>query len=59
MFVRHLDLKLLMITKKKKEYFKKRIFKKTKGNKGYIYCVNTQKYFNFIKQELKKDPHFP
>ncbi|MAP01127.1 MAG: hypothetical protein CML35_05085, partial [Rhodobacteraceae bacterium] len=42
----------------KKNILRKGYLKKVKVNKGYIYCVNTQKYFNFIKQGLKKDPHF-
>ena len=59
MFVRHLDLKTTYDNEKiKKNILRKGYLKKTKVNKGYIYCVNTQKYFNFIKQELKKDPHF-
>ncbi len=59
MFVRHLDLKTAYDNEKiKRNISRKGYLKRTKVNKGYIYCVNTQKYFNFVKQGLKKDPHF-
>ena len=59
MFVRHLDLKTIYDNEKiKKNILRKGYLKKAKINKGYIYCVETQKYFNFVKQGLKKDPHF-
>lgn len=58
MFVRHLNLKTEYDTEKIKRKLINKQGKKVKLNKGYIYCIDTKKYFDFLKNELTKDPHF-
>tara|TARA_B100000029_G_scaffold509492_1_gene598815 strand:+ start:878 stop:1705 length:828 start_codon:yes stop_codon:yes gene_type:complete len=59
MFVRHLDLITIYDNEKiKKGIFKACGAKKAKLNKGFIYSVDTKKYFEFIKNQLKKNPHY-
>ena len=42
----------------KKDIIKKCSGKKTKLNKGFIYSVDTKKYFEFIKNKLKQNSHY-
>ena len=59
MFVRHLDLKTSYDSEKiKKKLIQKGYCKKIKINRGFVYCIDTKKYFNYVKEGLKIDPHF-
>ena len=59
MFVRHLDLETTYDNEKiKKDLKNKKILKRIKLNKGLIFCIDTNKYFNYVQSGLKKNPHF-
>ena len=58
MFVRHLNLRTEYDNEKIKKKLITKQGKKVKLNQGYIYCIDTKKYFDYVSNGLSKDPHF-